>query len=102
MKQPQTLADWEQLTQQIDIPTTAFINNEPYEAKGEKLDIINPATREVLAQVASCTKEDIDYAVQCARKAFKDGRWSKMPRAERKQRLLRLSALIRENLAELA
>lgn len=102
MHHPQTLADWEQLAQQIEIPNTAFINNEPYQANGEKLDIINPATREVLAQVASCTKEDIDYAVRCAREAFRDGRWSKLPRAERKQRLLRLAELIRENLAELA
>lgn len=71
-------------------------------ASGKRFECINPATAGVLTDVARGGAEDIDRAVAAARRAFADGRWSRRTPAERKEVLLRLAALIRENLEELA
>lgn len=71
-------------------------------AKGGRFETVNPANALVLTAVARGTAEDIDAAVASARRAFNDGRWSGKTPAERKEVLLRLAALIRDNIPELA
>jgi len=56
----------------------------------------------VVAEVASAGAEDVDRAVRAARTAFDDGRWSELPPAERKRRLLRFADLVRADLETLA
>ena len=43
----------------------------------------NPATDEVIANVAEADTRDVDLAVSAARHAFDEGPWPKMPVAER-------------------
>ncbi|TNB48535.1 aldehyde dehydrogenase [Martelella lutilitoris] len=69
---------------------------------GARFDSINPATGAVLTDVARGGAEDIDRAVKAARAAFADGRWSGKTPAQRKEALLKLAALLRENLEEFA
>src|SRR5437016_1986913 len=71
------------------MPTTAvmrkqlFINNEWRDAVGGKtIEVVNPATEEVIAEVASADQADVDAAVAVARAAF-DGPWSKVSARER-------------------
>ena len=45
---------------------------------GKTFPTINPATEEVICEVAEGDKEDIDLAVHAARSAFESGSWSKM------------------------
>lgn len=71
-------------------------------ASGARFDSVNPATAQVLTDVARGGAEDIDRAVAAARRAFADGRWSRKTPGERKDVLLRLAALLRENLEEFA
>lgn len=71
-------------------------------ASGQRFESINPATGAVLVDVARGGAEDIDRAVAAARAAFDDGRWSRHTPAARKEVLLRLAALIRANVPELA
>jgi gamma-glutamyl-gamma-aminobutyraldehyde dehydrogenase len=71
-------------------------------ASGETFANINPASGEVLANVAACNVEDVNRAVKAARCAFDAGSWSRVAPAERKRVMLRLAELIRENLTELA
>jgi len=71
-------------------------------ASGETFVSINPATGIPLCQVARGGAADIDRAVAAARAAFSDGRWSGKTPSERKEVLLRLAAIIRANLTELA
>ena len=52
-------------------------------ASGKTFETINPATGEVICQVAEGDKADVDLAVKAARKAFEDGPWPKMSAAER-------------------
>jgi gamma-glutamyl-gamma-aminobutyraldehyde dehydrogenase len=61
---------------------------------------VNPATGAVLARCRGLRRaEDVDFAVQKAREAFEDGRWSKLHPAERKDVLIRLAKLMTRNAA---
>lgn len=71
-------------------------------AGGARFPSVNPATGQPLAEVARGGAEDIDRAVAAARAAFEDGRWSRRAPSDRKEVLLRLAALIRDNVPELA
>ncbi|HEY2462584.1 MAG TPA: CoA-acylating methylmalonate-semialdehyde dehydrogenase [Steroidobacteraceae bacterium] len=67
---------------------------------GEWHDVINPATQEVLAQVPFATDEELDAAVASAKKAFKT--WKNTPLAARARIMLKLQALVRENMSRIA
>jgi succinate-semialdehyde dehydrogenase/glutarate-semialdehyde dehydrogenase len=55
----------------IDVPTDLYINGEFVEAaSGERFDVINPATEEVLASVASAGIDDAMKALDAAHAAF--------------------------------
>jgi aldehyde dehydrogenase (NAD+) len=67
-------------------------------------DTINPATGEVLTQVAEASSADVDRAVAAARKAFEDrtGAWRKMSASERGRLIWKLADLIEKNINEIA
>jgi aldehyde dehydrogenase (NAD+) len=70
---------------------------------GRYFDSLNPATEEVIAQVAQVAEgdaADIDAAVRSARAAL-EGPWSRMKASERGQALLRWADLIRKHQDEL-
>ncbi|MGN6146577.1 MAG: aldehyde dehydrogenase [Mesorhizobium sp.] len=95
--------DWIGKAAAIRFRDKAFIDGKPVAARsGRTFTSVNPATGEILAEVASCGEEDIDLAVAAARRSFESGVWSRAAPAHRKEVLLRLAALLRENLHELA
>ncbi|MCE9604791.1 MAG: aldehyde dehydrogenase family protein [Planctomycetia bacterium] len=69
---------------------------------GKTFDTHNPATEEVIAQVAEGQAEDIDLAAKAARKAFEQGPWSKMDARDRGRLLYKLADLIEAEIDELA
>src|SRR5260370_27992402 len=72
---------------------------------GSKMfDTINPATGEVLTQIAEASPSDVDRAVEGARKAFEDrnGAWRKLSASERGRLIWRLSDLVEKSVDELA
>ena len=72
-----TYDDWRARASQMTFRDKAFINGQFVAAQsGEVFDSINPATGEVLAQVASCDAADVDRAVAAARTAFDAGHWA--------------------------
>src|SRR5262249_26359182 len=76
-------------------PTKMQIEGKWLDAQsGRTFATINPATEEVIADVAQGDKEDIDKAVQAARKAFEDGPWRRMSARERGKCLFRLADLV--------
>ncbi|MEV6158397.1 aldehyde dehydrogenase family protein [Nonomuraea sp. NPDC052129] len=77
-----------------------FINGEFVDGSGSAFKTINPATEEKLAEVATASSDDVDRAVQAARKAF--GVWSAMPGTERAKYLFRIARIIQERARELA
>jgi len=62
---------------------------------------INPATEEVLAEVAEADAADVDAAVKAARRAYQRV-WSRMPGSERAKYLYRIARIIQERGRELA
>src|SRR4051794_7761916 len=70
----------------------------------KKFDTINPATGEVLTQVAEASSADVDRAVNAARHAFEDrnGPWRKFSASERGRLIWKLADLVEKNIDELA
>jgi aldehyde dehydrogenase (NAD+) len=71
-------------------------------ASGKTFETINPATEEVIAQVAEGDSTDVDLAVDAARDALEHGPWSKMDARDRGRLLYKLADLIEEESEELA
>ncbi|XP_027750143.1 aldehyde dehydrogenase, mitochondrial [Empidonax traillii] len=81
-----------------------FINNEWHDAVSKKtFPTINPATGEVICQVAEGDKADVDKAVKAAKAAFQLGSpWRRMDASQRGKLLHRLADLIERDRAYLA
>src|SRR6202167_1602831 len=71
-------------------------------ASGKTFPTYNPATGEVLAQVAEGDRADIDGAVKAARKAFDSGPWSRLTASERGKLVWKLADLLEEHIEEFA
>lgn len=71
---------------------------------GTSFDTINPATGEVLTQIAEASSRDVYRAVSAARQAFDDrgGVWRKMSASERGRLIWRLADLLEKNIEEFA
>lgn len=69
---------------------------------GRTFSTINPATEEVICEVAEGDKEDVDLAVHAARSAFESGPWSRMDARDRGRLLHKLADLMESHLDELA
>lgn len=79
-----------------------FIDGQWIDAEsGKTFTTPNPATGEVLAELAEADRADIDKAVNAARRAF-EGKWSKMSARDRGRLLYKLSQLIEQKSADLA
>lgn len=97
------------MTTHIDtaaIPTTvdgrAYIGGRTNASDGATLATISPVDGRQIAELASCTAQDVDNAVALARTAFADGRWSGLDAEARKHTLLKLADLVEEHASELA
>ena len=71
-------------------------------ASGKTFPTYNPATGEVLANIAAGDKEDIDRAVKAARAAFEIGPWSKISPSERGRLIWKLADLLEKHAEEFA
>lgn len=69
---------------------------------GKTFETINPATEEVITEVAEGDAADIDHAVKAARKAFESGPWRNMDARDRGRLLNKLADLIESHSEELA
>lgn len=82
------------MTQRYDL----FIDGKWQAAKsGKAIESINPATGELVAEVARGQKEDVELAVKAARKAFDEGPWPKMSQQERTDILLKVVSELETN-----
>ena len=78
-----------------------FVGGEWVEAAGgETMPVLNPATGETIAEVPAATAEDVDRAVQAAKKALPE--WLETTPGERGEMLLKLADAIEEHADEIA
>jgi aldehyde dehydrogenase (NAD+) len=79
-----------------------FIGGEFVEPKsGKYFQTINPATEEVLAEVAEAGPEDVDLAVKAARDAH-EKHWRELPGSERAKFIFRIARALQERAREFA
>ncbi|WP_339744312.1 aldehyde dehydrogenase family protein [uncultured Rubinisphaera sp.] len=69
---------------------------------GKTFDVYDPATDQVIAQVAEGESADVDLAVSAAREAFDKGPWPKMTASDRSRLIWKIGELIEEHAVELA
>ncbi len=87
----------------IDKPRKMLIDGKWVNSiSGKTFPTYNPATGEVLAQVAEGDKQDVDAAVKAARKAFESGPWSRMSATQRGKIIWKLGDLLEANTEQFA
>lgn len=69
---------------------------------GSMMSIEDPATGKEITQVIDAGRADVDRAVQAAKTAFYDGRWSRIPPAERSKILWKLADVLEANAEDIA
>ena len=69
---------------------------------GKMMPIEDPTTGNQIAEVVDASREDVDRAVQAAKRAFYDGRWSKLAPGERSRIIWKIADLLEANAQELA
>ena len=67
----------------------------------EQIDVLNPATGEVIARIAHGTAQDVDRAIQSARRAFEGKEWGGMDVRSRARLVNRLADALEAQLPEL-
>jgi phenylacetaldehyde dehydrogenase len=71
-------------------------------ASGKTFSTLDPATGEVLAEVAEGDREDVERAVRAARSAFESGPWPSLTPSERGRLLWKLADLLEAHTEEFA
>ncbi|MCR5150649.1 MAG: aldehyde dehydrogenase family protein, partial [Clostridiales bacterium] len=70
------------------------------ESKTDKyMDVFNPSTGEIIAKTPCCTVDEVNYAVECAKKAYTQ--WSDTPVIKRTQVIFNFRNLIISHMDEL-
>jgi betaine-aldehyde dehydrogenase len=69
---------------------------------GSTMSIEDPATGKEITQVINAGLADVDRAVQAAKRAFYDGRWSRKSPGDRSKIIWKLADLIEANAEEIA
>ncbi len=82
------------------LQTRMLIGGEFVAGQGEAERIINPATGELIVEIAEASLEQVQAAVAAAQRAF--GAWARTTPKERSERLLALAAAIESRAAEFA
>ncbi len=90
-----------QLNDEGLLKTQCYINGEWYEALSfEHIDVLNPATGELITRVPKMAEKEAEIAIDAANKALKN--WKKTPAKERSRLLKQWYALIVEHQDDLA
>ncbi|MCV6577469.1 MAG: aldehyde dehydrogenase [Cohaesibacter sp.] len=98
-----TREEYAAIAASLTLPVNSFVDGSFRPSHtGNSFESVNPATGDALANIAACDAQDVDFAVEKAREAFEDGRWSRLHPSERKDILIRLCKLITRNARELA
>lgn len=97
-----TREDYAAIAADLQPPRAPFVDGKFRAGSGAAMPTLNPATGEVIAEIAACNAADVDFAVGKAREAFDQGHWAKLHPSARKDTLIRLAKLMTRNRRELA
>jgi 4-guanidinobutyraldehyde dehydrogenase/NAD-dependent aldehyde dehydrogenase len=93
----------EKTKKDLSYPSQLFINGKyDNSITGKTFDNISPINGKLINKVVFSQKEDIDKAVNVARKTFESGIWSRAAPSHRKKVILKFAELLKKNSLELA
>src|SRR3954469_25179209 len=92
------------VTTKVSVKPGKLLIDGRWEDGSKKFATINPATEEVLTDIAEASAADVDRAVQAARRAFEDrnGAWRKLSASERGRLIWKLADLVEKNIDEIS
>jgi acyl-CoA reductase-like NAD-dependent aldehyde dehydrogenase len=79
-----------------------WIDGHPRSAHGGRMTTVDPATEEVLSEVACADAIDIDQAVAAARRATRDRRWATLAPTRKADAMLQVACVLEERAEDLA
>jgi acyl-CoA reductase-like NAD-dependent aldehyde dehydrogenase len=83
------------------VKTDLFINNEWRPAtSGKRFPVVNPATEEVIGEVAAGDAADVDHAVRAAKACFESQAWRELSARKRGKLLFKVADLLEARLEE--
>ena len=98
-----THEEYQAIARDLSLPLNPYINGKfAAPLSGQRMPTVNPATGDVLGEMANCGAEDVDLAVTKAREAFDRGDWSRMHPGERKEVMIQLCKLMQRDRHQLA
>jgi len=71
-------------------------------SSAERFELRNPATDEIIGKIPRAGKEDVNEAVEVARKAFESSAWHEMEQTKRGKILMQIATLMRQNFEDIA
>ncbi|TQM11318.1 aldehyde dehydrogenase family protein [Pseudonocardia kunmingensis] len=85
-----------------DLTYRLYIDGGWTDSDGDRrIEVLNPATEQVIGQVPQATRGDVVRAIEAARRAFDDGPWPRMAPRERAEVMLRLAAVMERRSPEI-
>jgi acyl-CoA reductase-like NAD-dependent aldehyde dehydrogenase len=85
-----------------NIQTYNFFLNGKWATSTETFDLIDPASGEIIGRAPMARKEDVNEAVEVARKAFEAPGWHDMEQTKRGKILIQIASLLREHFEEVS
>lgn len=84
------------------VPNQLFIDGAWTDGETDSVvEVVNPATEEIIGTVAQASTKDVTRAIEAARTAFDSGPWPRMTAPERSDVLLRMADILDRRRAEL-
>lgn len=100
---PSTANDYVARVRSLPIVTDAYIDGKRVPASsGKRFACVSPRDGAIVAEVAECGVEDVNRAVEAARRAFEEGPWPSLSPRDRRSVLLRFARLVADHTEELA
>lgn len=99
---PHARIDWVSRSKTLEFATRDFVAGKWSFPKIGSIEKFSPRDGSLLCCFGEPSSQEIDQVVGLTRRAFDDGRWSRMPVQRRKDILYRLASLIEHHAEELA
>jgi acyl-CoA reductase-like NAD-dependent aldehyde dehydrogenase len=94
--------DWIARAHALKLHVGNLIDGRRHDCNGEVLNKYSPRDGQLLYQFGTGSQDDVAAAVSSARRAFADGRWSKLPAQDRREALQRLAGAVLAHREEFA
>ena len=98
-----TFEQWQSMAHEIQLDTRPIVGGVGFNPNtNERFQSLNPHNNTPVFEYYACGEKDVVRVADAARKAFDDGRWSRLTPMTRKAMLLKFADLLEQHIEELA